>query len=582
MNLNIKNNWCWWTILLVIVLVAYLLPLQFRPLMTPDETRYAEIPREIVSSGNWIVPHLGGLRYFEKPIMGYWLGAISQICFGENNFAVRFPSAICTILAAVMLLGLVRRYKDVETALLTAVIFLSCSLVYFIGTFAVLDAPTSMFMTGALVTFYLAAHASRKKMVVLWLILLGIFCGGAFLTKGFIALVVPALVIGPYMIWEKRWKDLLWMPWIPLLVAVLVATPWAWLIHQRDADFWHYFVIVEHWERFTKDNSSQHPAPVWYFIPIIIAGMMPWTLLLPGIIAKIKWVLPQESLTRYTWCWLILPFLFFSASSGKLGTYILPCFPAVAFLLALGIIAYFRQNDYRIFDAVCRWTAIFLMSAMVILVLSQILSIVGITQDIAAKFTPEALSDTALFRENETWKLVLCILAISSWCGTLLVAARTANVKYKIMGFCWGPVLAFTVAQPICPDVVLEKKAPGTFLMRFADKIQTDDIIVCYNNTFVPASWFYKRNNIYMYHKGGEMEYGLKKSTAQGRLISVEEFAHMVNNPQRRHRIVFLMQSKRFRDGVPPAAFEVYEREHDRIMFMIYPVPGKPAPHATP
>jgi len=575
---DVKKSWSrnWW-LAVILVLGLYLLPLAWRPLMTPDETRYAEIPREMLTSGDWVVPYLGGLRYFEKPVMGYWLGAISEAVFSENNFAVRFPAAFTTLAAAMLLFLFLRRIKDRETAVVGTGIFLSCALVYFVGTFAVLDAPTALFMTGALLSFYLAAQAARRRTALGWLAVMGICCGGAFLAKGFIALAVPAIVIAPFMIWERRWKDLLWMPWLPLLTALLVVLPWAWLIHGRDHDFWRYFIVVEHWERFTQDNSSQHPAPFWYFVPVIIGGMMPWTLLLPGILTKLKWRWPQDRFTRYAWCWVVFPFLFFSASSGKLGTYILPCFPALAFLLALGVLNYLKQPDHRIFNRTCRWTAIVLLVVLIGVAGSQILASSGITEEVLSRwFKNSADLDTALFRNGETGKFILLIAAVAGWCGGLLLAVKTTDYRKKLLWFGAGTALVLAAAHPVCPNLILERKAPGAFLLRFAGQIRPDDLMVCYNNTFVPASWYYKRNNIYMYHKGGELEYGLNKPEARGRLLSDEDFKRLIADPKRKQRVVFLMQSKRFRDGVPPATVEVYEANRDRIMLMIYDPVGRP------
>jgi hypothetical protein len=90
--------------------LLYILPLGVRPIMVPDESRYAEIPREMIASGDWTAPHLNGLRYFEKPVLGYWLNAGSIMLFGENAFAIRFPSAMSAGISAVILFLLVRRY----------------------------------------------------------------------------------------------------------------------------------------------------------------------------------------------------------------------------------------------------------------------------------------------------------------------------------------------------------------------------------------------------------------------------------------------------------------------------------------
>ena len=107
-------------------LLVFIVPLQFRPLATADEARYAEIPREMLESGDWIVPHLNGLRYFEKPPLGYWLTALSMKAFGQTNFAVRFPSALCAGLTALLIGWLVRRQtRDTVWAVLSAIIYLT-------------------------------------------------------------------------------------------------------------------------------------------------------------------------------------------------------------------------------------------------------------------------------------------------------------------------------------------------------------------------------------------------------------------------------------------------------------------------
>ena len=100
-NSSVKD-WQLFSALILVYLVVYILPLDLRPLMIPDETRYAEIPREMLKSGDWIVPRLNGLRYFEKPPMGYWLNAMSISLFGENGFAVRLSSALAAGLTALL------------------------------------------------------------------------------------------------------------------------------------------------------------------------------------------------------------------------------------------------------------------------------------------------------------------------------------------------------------------------------------------------------------------------------------------------------------------------------------------------
>lgn len=569
MLFDIKNRRKLLFALVVLTPLLYLLPLGVRPLMTPDETRYAEIPREILFHGNWVVPHLGGLRYFEKPIMGYWLGAISQFICGSNNFAVRLPSALATMLTALMLYFAVSRFKNKQTAILTAIIFLSCGLVYFVGTFVVFDAPLSMFMTASLLAFFMASESRSRTKAMLWLALLGMCCGAAFLTKGFIAFVVPALVIGTFMLWEKRWKDLLWMPWIPLLTAVLVALPWAILVYQRDHDFWHYFIVVEHWQRFFAEDSAQHPAPFWYFIPVIIGGLMPWTLLLPGIFTKVKLKLPQDRLTRYCWCWLVLPFLFFSASSGKLGTYILPCFPAAAFLLAAGLEIYFEQKDHKVFNRTAKIMAIVFFSLLGLFVISQAAAELNIPQWFIKEIFHKKVSVVALYESGETWKWLTLAGILAFWGYSMLKAEHSMNGGKKILWFCAGPLIVFLLAHPLCPWLVEKRKAPGPFLTRVAGHVKPDDIVVCGNRLFAAANWYFRRDDLLVYRKGGELQYGLDKPQAHGRFLTEEAFAELVKNPKRKQRVVLITNSRHWPEQMPKPLLKIFEPGQERILFVV-------------
>jgi 4-amino-4-deoxy-L-arabinose transferase len=116
-------------------LFLYIASLGFRPIMIPDEARYAEIPREMIASGDWIVPRLNGLPYFEKPVLGYWLNALSILLFGENAFAIRFPSALAAGLTALLLFLMVRRSAGGHRlAILAALVFLTCLEVFAVGT----------------------------------------------------------------------------------------------------------------------------------------------------------------------------------------------------------------------------------------------------------------------------------------------------------------------------------------------------------------------------------------------------------------------------------------------------------------
>ena len=184
------------------LVLLYIVPLGSYPLMEPDEGRYAEIPREMIESGNYITPMLNYVKYFEKPVFLYWMNAASFHIFGQNEFAARIGTALCA-LAGALATGMLGAFIYGRIAGFIAGVVTATSLLYFaIGTINITDMPLSFFLTLAFASFY-AAHVKEEKKYYL---LFYFACAMALLTKGLIGVVLPGAVIFFYIIFTKQWK----------------------------------------------------------------------------------------------------------------------------------------------------------------------------------------------------------------------------------------------------------------------------------------------------------------------------------------------------------------------------------------
>jgi 4-amino-4-deoxy-L-arabinose transferase len=511
-------------------ILIYILPLGVRPIIIPDEARYAEIPREMIASGDWIVPRLNGIRYFEKPVLGYWLNAVSMSIFGENAFAVRFPSALAAGLSGLMLFMLVRRFTGSHfKGILSAVIFLTCSEVFAVGTFSVLDSLLSMFLTAAMVSFFFAYSETDPKKKNRLLAIFGACCGLAFLTKGFLAFAVPVVTVIPFMIWEKRLKELFRIAWIPIIAAILISLPWSVMIHFRESDFWHYFFWVEHINRFMSD-MPQHPQPLWYFVPVILLGALPWTALIPTVIPTIKETDYQDSFFRFVLCWLFFPFLFFSSSEGKLGTYILPCFSPLAIRLGLGIPEYFESGEKKKFLIAVTVLCILSGIMLILLALNQITGFIGIK----------------VYEPDETWKWMFGSAGSAAGIVLMILSARQSDFRKRLWLYAASPLLFMFGTQFILPDLTRLSKAPGDFLMSHSDKVRADTLIVSYENPLQAVCWFYKRDDVYVLMKGDELSYGLAYEDSKHRLLNAEQFGQLVAENSGKRGVVLISKFREY------------------------------------
>ena len=319
------------------VALVWFCGLELRSLVSPDEGRYADIAREMLDSGDWITPRLNGLKYFEKPPLQYWATAAAFALFGADEWTARLWPALTGFLGIVVTALAAARLAPAVPATLTVLMFAGCW-GYFVGAqFLTLDMGLTFFLTGAMLAFLLSRApgappaAERGWMLVAWAAM-----ALAVLSKGLVGVVLPALVLAVYVAIERDWALLRRLHWVPgLAVFVAIAAPWFVLVQRHNPEFLWFFFVHEHFERYLLPYHHR-PGPWWYFAPVLLIGLLPWTPRLPGAVAR-GWAAPAAGgmrIDRFLIVWAAVVTVFFSVSESKLPGYVLPAFPALLLLIA--------------------------------------------------------------------------------------------------------------------------------------------------------------------------------------------------------------------------------------------------------
>lgn len=323
-------------ILLVVFGLIWFSNLEYRKLVNPDEGRYAEIPREMVASGDWTTPRLNDIKYFEKPALQYWATAAAYTVFGEHQWTARLWSALTGFLGVLLVFFTGRRLFGEETGWNAALVLASSLLYVLIGHVNTLDMGVSFLLSAAVCAFCLAqsdasdARARRHWMLAAWAAL-----ALAVLSKGLIGLALPGAALVLYIVIERDWRLARGLHLVPgLSLFFLITVPWFAAVSLANPEFPRFFFIHEHFERFLTKAHGRYQ-PMFYFIPVLLAGMLPWTVTLADALAR-AWKREPEKhfqVQRFLLIWAVVVFVFFSASSSKLVSYILPLFPALALLV---------------------------------------------------------------------------------------------------------------------------------------------------------------------------------------------------------------------------------------------------------
>jgi 4-amino-4-deoxy-L-arabinose transferase-like glycosyltransferase len=470
--------------------LVWLASLANRPLLNPDEGRYAEIPREMLSGGDWVIPHLDGLTYIEKPPLQYWATALSYRMLGVSEFSARLYTALTAFGTAALVWILGRRLWAEETGWRAAAVLLGMFMFVVLGAVLTLDMSLTFYMTAGLAGFLMAQQSpatERRWMLLAWIaIALGV------LTKGLVAAAIPAAVLVVYSLWSRDfspWRKLHWASGLPLFL--LVAVPWHWLAARRLDDFLQFFFVHEHFARYLTKVADREE-PWWFFGWVFLMGTVPWTLTALRVVGS-GWRrrAPVQGFdpALFLWIWVVFILVFFSLSDSKLMPYILPAVPALAILIAAQPAAVLKRD--------------FLFTAILTVV-------VGAALGVATFHMPALIpaSDRKIYflQSATAFRKIAALLAVSGlfvWVQGARDATRAAVILGA--GWCLAALLvirATALAAPIYSGSGLAAAIPA------ADR----DAPLYSVRTYDQSLTFYLQRMPTLVEYRGELDFGLRKT----------------------------------------------------------------------
>lgn len=325
-----------WILLLLFVCVWFG-NLEYRKLIRPDEGRYAEIPREMVVSGDWTTPRLNDLKYFEKPPLQYWATAVAYRVFGEHQWTSRLWTAVTGLAGIWLTIFTGIRLFGREAGCYAGMILGGSMLYSMMAHINTLDMGVTFFITLGIFGLLIAQQQVQLTRRRNWMLLAWAGLALAVLSKGLMGIVLPGAALFLYSLLNRDigiWKRMHWLSGLALFF--LIVTPWFVLVMQANPEFFDRFFIYEHYTRFTTKVHGRYQ-PWYYFVPVLLFGMLPWTLLMLDVVAR-TWRAGVAQTTafsaqRFLLVWVVFIYLFFSMSGSKLASYLLPMFPALALLM---------------------------------------------------------------------------------------------------------------------------------------------------------------------------------------------------------------------------------------------------------
>lgn len=484
--------------------LLWFLPLNTPHLFDPDEGRYAEIPREMVASGDWVTPRLNAIKYFEKPALQYWATASAYELFGEHAWTARLWSALTAFVGLLVTFWLGRRLYGERAAAFAALV--QGSVLLYVGMARITTLDMSLCFALQLAMSALALLAQRDYRSWRAPALLGLGVTLAVLSKGLVGILIPGAVAALYMLLARDW----WLPvrarpWWALAILAVLGAPWFIVVSQRNPEFAHFFFIVQHFQRYLSKAGFDRYEPAWFFIPVLLVGFVPWTGLLPRSLREaVAAVRGGDRPTLLLLIWAAFVFAFFSLSQSKLIPYIVPMMPALALLCgrSLSTLPLDRlAGQLRAVAAIAAGVAAVVVALWVL--------------PVGAKLVSQASTLSIAWFDAAFW-----LLAAGGLAG--MVLARRGHALTAVAATALGSLL---FVQSALSGADWLPRIRGVVLLdtQLAPSVRPTTRLYCVNDYVQPLP-FYLRRPCTLVGYRGELDFGLQQEPWRG-MANLTQFA---------------------------------------------------------
>lgn len=515
-------------------------------LKEPDEGRYAEIPREMIELNNYIVPHINHVRYFEKPPLFYWAVAASYKLFGINEWSFRFVNALSAFLCTIALYFTSRRWFGERAAILSAIILASS-----FGFFSMARiVTTDMFFTLWLFASLLCFLGYYKERKTFFIYLFYVFLALATLTKGIVAIILLFLTVVIFLIIEKRLAFLKEMRIIKgIIIFSIVALPWFVTISLKENEFFYFFVIDQHFLRFFT-SKHKRTGSLFYFFPVLIGGMFPWSILLPRSIITL-W---KKSEIRLLILWSGTVFLFFSISKSKLPPYILPIFPPLAIVLGCFFDDVWGRAIQKKFEIII-YTLIFLIFAITPLAYWNNSAIEAISQ-----ISTESIE---VFQSLKTFVFCISLLSIMIICLLYFRKSMSYNLVFRSLTFF---SLIFVILLLMLNIKTIDSLNTTKGLAKTINRdIRSGDLLINYG-TYDQTLRFYTGRPIIIAAYKGELEMGSKYDDAKNIFVGEQDLLALLKSEKRVFTVLKTKRLMRLQEALPNNKIIIIDYQGERCL----------------